>query len=90
MIGSDRVTRDLTACFSSLSEGRYEVDEALHCFGGIIKKCMKKAFGVTNNKACPTGASWWNADCENAKRRFRDAHRKDTEGMLHSGYQLKQ
>ena len=81
VIGSDRVTRDLTACFSSLSEGQCGVDEALHCFGGIIKKCMKKAFGVTNNKVCPTGASWWNADCENAKRRFRDAHRKDTEGM---------
>ena len=47
----------------------------------FIKKCMKKTFGVTNNKVCPTGASWWNADCENAKHRFRDAHRKDTEGM---------
>ena len=44
-------------------------------------QAQKKAFGVTNNKACPTGASWWNADCENAKYRFRDAHRKDTEGM---------
>ena len=52
MIGSDRVT----ACFSSLSEGQCGVDEALHCFGGIIKECMKKALGVSNNKVCPTGA----------------------------------
>ena len=47
----------------------------------VLLKSVWKKHGVTNNKVCPTGASWWNADCENAKHRFRDAHRKDTKGM---------
>ena len=84
-IGNVRVNSDLTSCISSLSMGQCGVDEALHTLGKIITNCMKRAFGNSNNKAGPTGASWWNSDCENAKLKFREAHRKDTEGIQIAG-----
>ena len=37
---------------------------------------MERAFG--NKEAKPTGASWWNAECETAKLMFRRAHRRDS------------
>ena len=37
---------------------------------------MERAFG--NKQANPTGASWWNAECETAKVMFRQAHRRDS------------
>ena len=84
-IGNVRVNSDLTNCISSLSTGQCGVDEALHTLGKIIKNYMKRAFGISNNKTGPTGASWWNSDCENAKLKFREAHRKDTEGIQIAG-----
>ena len=70
------VAVELTNYINELTEGRYGVDEALNKVSSIIKRCMERAFG--NKQAKPTGASWWNAECETAKLMFRQAHRRDS------------
>ena len=51
----------------------------------LLKNKNKKSFTKLTNfdpdnnmQAKPTGASWWNAECENAKIMFRQAHRRDS------------
>ena len=71
------VALELTTCINELAEGQYGVGEALNKISNSIQLCMKRAFG---KKQADTAikAGWWNAECETAKLKFRQAHRRDT------------
>jgi len=70
------VALELTTCINKLADGRYGIGEALNKISNIIKLCMKRAFG--NKQVDTAKTSWWNAECETAKLKFRQAHRRDT------------